>query len=114
MALQALMEVTKWEGAQLNHMYWMDGDKAYGYSKWGKEAPQYFNTPMTLDKRRRKFVAVTDHKFITPVKEANPNIVEVTGSNGTVYHVDKVNRTCDCPASKFRKGECKHIKEVCK
>lgn len=112
--MQAMMEVTVWEGAQLNHLYFMNGDRAVAYSKWGTEAPHYFSQPMTIDKRRRKFIEVKNHPFIEPVAEVNDKIIKVTGSNGTVYEVDTEKRTCTCPASKFRKGECKHVKEACK
>lgn len=107
MALQALKEVTDWP---YNHTYLMDGDKALGYMKWHTGPAEYFKNPMALDKRRRKFEVLkvnpfTDYKV---KQEKDPNIVEVKGSNGTVYSVDKVNRTCTCPGFKFR-GQCKHV-----
>lgn len=117
MALQALKEVTDWaEGMNCSHTYLMDGDKALGYMKWHTGPAEYFKNPMTLDKRRRKFEVLKVNPFTdyAPKQEKDPNIVEVKGSNGTVYSVDKINRTCTCPSSRFRKGECKHIKEVCK
>lgn len=107
MALQALKEVTDWE---YNHTYLVEGDKALGYMKWHTGPAEYFKNPMTLDKRRRKFEVLKVNPFTdyAPKQEKDPNIVEVKGSNGTVYSVDKVNRTCTCPGFKFR-GQCKHV-----
>ena len=102
---QAMMEVTVWEGAQVNHMYLMDGDKALAYSKWGKEAPQYFSQPMRMDMRRRKFVEVKNHPFVV---EQKSTIVKVAGSKGATYEVDTETRTCTCSGFKFRRT-CRHV-----
>lgn len=107
---QAMMEVTKWEGAQLNHMYLMDSDKAIAYSKWGIDAPFYFSQPMRIDTRRRKFVEVKDHPFTI---EKKASVVTVSGSKGATYEVDVDAKTCSCPSYKFRRV-CKHVQEFCK
>lgn len=113
--MKAMMEITKWpDGKDYSHMYWLDDDKVLAYSKWGTGAPEYFKAPWRIDKRRRKFVEVKVHPFKEVAEETPDYIVEVKGSNGAVYKVDTKNRTCTCPAAKFRGGECKHIKGACK
>jgi len=117
--LKALKEITVWdmEGKQPNHIYLMKGDKALGYIKWGVGKAEYFKNPMQIDKRCRKFETLKTNPFtdyVEPEEEAPAkNIVKVAGSKGAVYEVDVDARTCTCPAAKFQKGECKHVKEVC-
>lgn len=116
--LKALKEVTVWEGdIQPNHIYLMDGDKAFGYIKFGQGKAEYFKNPMQIDKRRRKFETLKTNPFtdyVEPEEEAPAkNIVKVAGSKGAVYEVDVDARTCTCPAAKFQRGECKHVKQVC-
>ncbi len=110
--MQALLEITEWSdpNANCSHLYWMDGDKAVGYSKWGKEPPEYFKNPIRLDKRGRKFVEVKNHPF-KPTIQAN--IIKVQGSKGAVYEVNLDEQTCTCSGFKFR-GGCKHLKEATK
>jgi len=49
--------------------------------------------------------------------ETNPHIIQVASESkkGQYYYIDKINRTCTCPAFKFRSSEyCKHIKKLIK
>lgn len=107
--MQALMEVTKWEGGfTCSHMYWMDGDRALGYSKLGTEPPEYFKAPLRIDKRGRKFVEVADHPFVS---KQTDKIIRVGGSKGAVYEVNLDQGTCTCSGFKFR-GRCRHLEEI--
>jgi len=110
--MQAMQETSKWnDGFDINHIYLLDGDKALAYIKKGTTDPFYFKSPMTIDKRRRTFVEVKPSPF---KMETPSSVVVVTGSKGQTYEVDTVLRTCTCPSSKYHRGECKHIKSVCK
>lgn len=114
--LKALKEITVWTGdIQPNHIYLMKGDKALGYIKWGVGKAEYFRTPMQLDKRYRKFETLKTNPFTDYVDDEVPakNIVKVAGSKDAVYEVDVDARTCTCPAAKYQRGECKHVKQVC-
>lgn len=124
MALEALKEITVWTGVkrQPNHTYLFDGDRAVAYRKWHTGKVEWFKNPCRLDKRRRKFEAVDIKRFgkiryqplpkvaeptLTPTKDE----VEVKGSRGDVYIVNKSWRTCSCPGFTFRR-KCRHIEEV--
>ncbi len=107
--MEALREVTVWEGVeyrQPNHIYLFDGSKAVAYIKWGEGAPEYFKTPMSIDRRGRKFVA-SDIKLFKQLK-ANSNERTVQGSKGQTYTVNDSEGTCTCPGFTFR-GACKHL-----
>lgn len=104
---EVIREVTDWAPA-LNHTYLVEGDLAMAYVRNGTRAPVYFNTPIRLDKRRRKFVKGNVALF--PDLPTNSHIVEVTGSRGT-YYVNTSTKKCTCPGFKFR-GRCKHVTEV--
>jgi hypothetical protein len=106
----AVKEVTKWVMEyQPNHTYLMDSDKAHAYIPLGKTEPVYFTKPLRLDMRGRKFQELK----INPFKvETKSSLIEVKGSKGNSYWVDPDKGSCSCPAFKFGKGTCKHIKEV--
>lgn len=124
MTLKIMEEVTDWNapGQQPNHVYLMAGDKAYAYSRWGHETPEYFSTPLRLDRRGRKFVQVKTNKLkfnlkIQTEKEevSTPagQLWEVAGSKGNRYTVslNNSNWSCTCPGFGFR-GHCRHIEET--
>jgi len=109
-----MQEVTKWdvEYRQPNHVYLMDGDKIYAYSRWGESKPEYFDRPTTIDRRRRKFVEVANRWKFKMVKPEQPQgrVWNITGSKGDVYTVNENQGswTCTCSGFKFR-GQCRHI-----
>jgi len=71
------------------------GDYSRGLDKYSK--------PKRFDMRRRKF------EEIGTVPELHDHdVVQVSGSKGKVYTVNKSKNTCSCPGYKFR-GECKHL-----
>jgi len=121
--LKIYQEITQWNGIeyrQPNHVYLMDGDKAYAYSRWGKDKPEYFRTPSRLDKRGRKFIEVKkntwgfDLKINVPEDEKpSGESWKVQGSRGDSYTVSFLDGrwSCTCPGSTFR-GTCRHIKEL--
>jgi hypothetical protein len=121
--LKIVKEITEWTGVeyrQPNHVYLVDGDRAYAYSAWGEGKPQYFRTPTRLDRRGRKFVDVTKNIYgfdmklkIETKKQPMGKTWSVTGSKGTAYTVTQEGShwTCTCPGASFR-GSCRHIDEI--
>jgi hypothetical protein len=103
--MEALREITKWEGNTPNHIYLIDGEKALGYIKQDTPTPIMFRVPMRFDKRYRKFETLVDNPF--PIKD-NSLVKKVAGSNGQVYSVNVDKGTCTCAGFRFR-GDCKHV-----
>lgn len=110
--MQAVIEVTKWEmDSQPNHTYLLDSERIHAFIPKGKTEPHYFNNPIKIDMKGRKFQKLKINPFKVKIKS---NLIEVKGSKGNSYWVDPVKGTCSCPAFKFGSGSCKHIKEVLK
>ena len=65
-----------------------------------------YSKPLSFDMRRRKFDQIG-----TVPELHDDDIVEVPGSNGKVYLVNKNNNSCTCTGYKFH-GRCKHLKIV--
>ena len=108
--MEAVVETTQWSGdVQPNHKYLLDGTKVLAYIKQGSTTPFYLKTPLTIDKRGRKFVALNPNPF-KKVKEKS-TIVKVSGSKGAVYSVDTEANTCSCMGFGFR-GKCRHLSEL--
>ena len=108
--MEALVEVTQWGTPTQNHIYLLDGDKLVAYIKRGDTHPFYFKNPISgFDRRGRKFKEAP--LFVFPEVSPGEDLVEVLGSNGTSYFVDKISGRCTCPGYQFR-GECKHSKKV--
>lgn len=107
--MEAVVETTIWNDSNLaNHTYLFDGSKMVAYISVGSTTPFYFKKPITIDKRGRKFVAVSPNPF-KAVKEKS-TIIKVSGSKGNIYSIDTEAKTCTCPGFLYR-STCKHIVE---
>ena len=102
---EVVQETTAWDFP--NHTYLLEGSKMLAYIKAGTKKPIYLKHPMSFDKRGRKFIAVKKNPF-TKKLEADPDTVEVAGSKGAVYLVNKKAGTCTCAGWNFR-GHCRHL-----
>jgi len=116
--MKAFQEITEWDSdfAVPNHVYFLsDGrDKMYGYVRESDGVVQTMRTPYRFNTRGRKFREVKNvwNFGVEEVSETRGQEHKVAGSNGAIYTVtnDRGSWTCTCPASKWSKGECKHIK----
>jgi hypothetical protein len=115
---QAYKEITKWADGNtaINHTYLLEGDSMVAYMRVGSTVPFYFKNPIRIDKRGRKFEVVEPNPFdsiplVAVPQQTSANIVEIDGSKGAKYILDKVLCTCTCPGFTYR-GTCKHVKEL--
>lgn len=120
-----MREITEWSGFQRqpNHVYLMDGDRAYAYSRWGKDRPFYFKNFLRIDRRGRRFEEVSknawkfDLSINVSAEEVKPTgqTWTVAGSKGNSYTVslDSGRWSCTCPGHGFR-GRCRHVDEIAK
>lgn len=117
--MKILQEITDWDTP--NHIYFANDskDKIYAYIKASGGAVERFRVPMKFKTSGRKFQEVSN-TFGYSVEE-KPEVPEVTGkqyqvpgSKGAIYTVtdDQGSWTCTCPASRWQKGECKHIVQL--
>lgn len=107
--MNAVQETTKWAGKiQPNHIYLIDSDRMVAFIKKGDTTPFYFKTPIQISTRGRTFKPVVPNPFKVV---ADKNVIEVTGSSGSKYYVNTVEKTCSCPGFLFR-GQCKHTKDL--
>ena len=125
--MKIVQETTVWKGVeyrQPNHVYLMDGDRIYAYSKWGEGKPEYMKTPLRIDRRGRKFVEVKKNSWkfdltLVAAKEEpekpQGQTWTVTGSKGNQYFVNlnAGHWSCTCPGHGFR-GRCRHVDELVK
>ena len=116
--MKAFQEITEWDTdfVMPNHVYFLSDskDKMYGYVKSSTGEIQEMTTPYRFKASGRKFqeVANTWNFAVDDVPEpAKGREYRVTGSGRNVYTVtDDVSVwSCTCPASKWQKGDCKHI-----
>jgi len=105
--MQALRETT---GGDFHpHVYILDGNNLVAYIRAGTTDPFYFKNPIKgFDRRGRKFDTV-ELAILSPAVASN--LVEIEGSKGAKYIVDRDLCTCTCPGFTFR-GECRHVKEL--
>lgn len=115
---EAFLETTQWtdSGTNINHTYYLEGDKMIAYIRHGTTEPFFFKNPITISRSGRKFQRVDasafEGIFIAEHNEPNPDVVEVKGSKpGIVYYVNRVEKSCTCPGYTYR-GTCKHVKEL--
>jgi hypothetical protein len=116
---QAYRETTVWEDSPttINHTYLLEGDLMIAYMRSQTSIPFYFKTPIRISRSGRKFELVEPNPFELPqlpqpvIAQSNADIVEIEGSKGAIYYVNKDLKTCTCPGYTYR-GTCKHIKEL--
>ena len=116
---EAYQETTVWEDGSknINHTYYLEGDKMVAYIRYGHSDPFWFKNPIRIDKRGRKFQRVSSAPFEKEIfipgldETADDNVVEIKGSKGETYYVNKTEGTCTCAGFTYR-GTCKHIKEI--
>jgi hypothetical protein len=107
--MKAVQETTVWDQSyQPNHVYLLEGNRMLAYIPAGSRTPHYFTQPLMFDSRRRTFKELKPSPF---GPEEKTWILEVAGSNGAIYRVDPVNKTCDCMGFNFR-GKCRHLDQV--
>ena len=118
--MKVFQEVTEWsaEFAVPNHVYFLNDskDKMYGYVN-SKGTVQTMSKPFKFYAGGRKFKEVENRWNFKRVEEPEVTVgrqYKVVGSKNNVYTVtdDNGSWSCTCPASKWQKGECKHIKEL--
>jgi hypothetical protein len=116
--MKAFQEITEWDSdfAVPNHVYFLsDGrDKMYGYVRESDGVVQTMRTPYRFHTRGRKFREVENIWNFGVDDAAEPakgREYRVSGSGKNIYTVtdDAGAWSCTCPASKWQKGDCKHI-----
>lgn len=114
--MKVLKETTDWEWP--NHVYFTNDskDKIFGYVKSKDKTIVEFKKPLRFDTRKRTFKEVNNIWGFFPKDELVfiKGEYKVTGSKGDVYTVTEEHGawSCTCPASKWQKGECKHITKL--
>jgi len=118
--MKAFQEITEWstEFDMPNHVYFLSDskEKMYGYVQAGTGLVQTMSIPYRFKVSGRRFKEVANRwNFV--IKEDEPvetvgRQYQIPGSKGAIYTVTDDNGvwSCTCPASKWQKGECKHIK----
>jgi hypothetical protein len=115
--MKTLQEITPdWDIP--NHVYFVNDtkDKMFAYVKKSTGELKEFINPLPFSASRRKFKEVNNIWGFFPKDELIlvGETHKVPGSNGAIYTVTN-NRgawTCSCPASRWQKGDCKHIKQI--
>ena len=114
--MKVLKEITEWDTP--NHTYFTNDsrDKIYAYIKSGSIRVEEFKKPIKFSVSHRKFKEI-ENTFGYEIKEAEIVLgteYRVPGSANNVYVVREHlgDWTCTCPASKWQKGPCKHIKSL--
>jgi len=116
--MKAFQEITDWGNERVvNHIYFLSDSKDKMYAYVNKEGQvDEVKTPYRFHVRGRKFKEVPNVWGFFPREELIPvkGEFKVTGSRGDIYTVTEEQGvwSCTCPASKWQKGECKHIKSL--
>ena len=117
--MKAFQELTEWatEFDMPNHVYFLNDskEKMYGYVQASTGLVQTMSKPYRFKASGRKFKEVPN-TWNFKIREDEPEVAtgrqyQVPGSKGAIYTVtdDAGSWSCTCPASKWQKGECKHI-----
>lgn len=101
------------------HTYFVSDnrERLYAYARAGDGAVTEFSKPYRFDTRRRRFTEIPN-TFGYTREETAPIPVgvqyQVAGSANNVYTVTNESGawSCTCPAAKWQKGECKHVRQV--
>lgn len=119
--MKAFQETTIWncEYEVPNHTYFLSDsrDKMYGYVNVRTGEVHAVKNPSYFHTRGRKFKEVANIWGFgvdeTP-KPSRGQEYRVTGSGKNIYTVTDENGSwsCTCPAAKWQKGDCKHIKNL--
>ena len=119
--MKAFREITDWDSdfAVPNHVYFLNDskDKMYGYVQAGTGVVQTMRTPYRFHIRGRKFKEVKNtwnFRIDETPEPVRGQEFKVLGSTGKIYTVTDEGGawSCTCPASKWQKGDCKHIVQV--
>lgn len=109
--MKILQEITDWDTP--NHIYFANDskDKIYAYIKASGGAVERFKVPMKFKTSGRKFKEIPNTFGYSVDDKPEGRTWTVAGSRGDSYTVSENNGEwmCTCPASKWQKGECKHI-----
>lgn len=116
--MKILQEITEWDVP--NHIYFVTPgkDKMFAYIKASGDVIEEFVKPLPFSTTRRKFKEIDNTWAFVPkaleVVESPGVQYKVPGSNGAIYTVTDDNGVwaCTCPASKWQKGPCKHVKSL--
>jgi hypothetical protein len=115
--MRVLKETTDW--ATPNHTYFVSDDKSklFAYIKSTGVKVEEFKKPIKFSTSYRKFTEIDNVFGYTREEEAEVlpgKEYKVPGSSNNVYTVREHLGawTCTCPASKWQKGECKHVKTI--
>jgi hypothetical protein len=110
-------ETTEWkDGVQRNHCYLLNDSrsKMFAFVAQGEREPKVFKSPIKIDIRGRKFVAIKDTWNIRLESEpVQGDVYSVAGSRGDTYTVKHIagNWTCTCTGFRFH-GRCRHIAQI--
>ena len=120
--MKAFQELTVWdtEFSMPNHVYFLNDskEKMYGYVQASTGIVQTMSAPYKFKASGRKFKEVPNRwNFKIEEEVVEPTSgkeYKVPGSKGAIYTVtdDNGSWSCTCPASKWQKGDCKHIKSL--
>ena len=123
--MKFIEETTEWADGYANHIYYVDdaGTRMVGYIKHGTTALFKFKRPIAYSSKGRKFRKVNikgesdSVYFGTPTKDLtenrSPATIEVKGSKGETYFLNKVGDkfACSCPGFQFRR-KCRHVEQL--
>jgi hypothetical protein len=118
--MKVIEETTEWDSEYTvpNHVYFVNDsrDKMFAYVASGSVQVQEFERPIKFSVSRRKFKEVENRWGYAVPEAVKPEgqTWTVSGSKGAEYVVTNQagSWTCTCPAAKWQRGECKHIKQL--
>jgi hypothetical protein len=118
--MKVIEETTEWDSEYTvpNHVYFVNDskDKMFAYVAAGSVQVQEFKRPIKFSVSRRKFKEVENRWGYVIPEAVKPEgqTWKVAGSKGAEYVVtnEAGSWTCTCPAAKWQRGECKHIKQL--